>query len=80
MRSVRQKIEIGEVVVKWVPSKDNVADVLTKPLVGKEHRKFAEMLGLVGWKEEKGVAWGSRWGRRSVEEREERRKVRRRGR
>lgn len=61
VRHVRQQVEAGIVVIKWVKSTDNIADLLTKPLAPKEHRRLSEMIGLVGFptKEEVG-AWGSR--------------------
>jgi hypothetical protein len=44
---VRERKERGEVRFHFVPGKQNVADVLTKPLPNPRHREICKQLGLV---------------------------------
>ena len=37
---IKNKIDSGEVTVKWCPTEKMVADYLTKPLTGEKFRKF----------------------------------------
>ena len=41
---LRQHVENKEVVLKYVPSADNVADILTKPLPRAAFRKLRDLL------------------------------------
>ncbi|TFY53549.1 hypothetical protein EVJ58_g9390 [Rhodofomes roseus] len=44
---IREKIDDGEVRVEYVPTGDQVADVLTKALAREKHERFATGMGLV---------------------------------
>ena len=46
---IRELITNGEIVVKYVNTKDNVADVFTKGLDRKSHEKFCSLMGLESW-------------------------------
>jgi hypothetical protein len=43
---IREKLEEGEICVEYVPTNEQVADVLTKPLVRKKHGRFVEGMGV----------------------------------
>lgn len=43
---VQEKLANGEITVKYIPSTEMIADILTKPLGGNLHTKFTKMLGV----------------------------------
>ncbi|GAW03045.1 retrovirus-related pol polyprotein [Lentinula edodes] len=43
---VREKVQSGEVNIKWIRSGENIADIFTKALNGTTHSKFVSMLGI----------------------------------
>jgi hypothetical protein len=43
---IREAIEAGKVAVEYVPSEENVADLLTKALARARHEKLVAMMGL----------------------------------
>jgi hypothetical protein len=43
---IREKLEEGEISVEYVPTNEQVADVLTKPLAREKHGRFVEGMGL----------------------------------
>jgi hypothetical protein len=43
---LRHKVESGELVLDYLPTADQPADILTKGLAREKHDKFAEALGL----------------------------------
>jgi hypothetical protein len=45
---VRERVRMGDVKVTWVRSEDNVADIFTKPLVGKSFAALRWHLGVRG--------------------------------
>jgi hypothetical protein len=44
---VRQRIKTGDILVSWIASADNTADIFTKPLAHELHVKMLGMLNLV---------------------------------
>ena len=44
---IREKLDSGEVAVKYVPTTEQVADVLTKGLAREKHVRFSENMGMV---------------------------------
>jgi len=44
---IREKLEEGEISVEYVPTNEQVADILTKPLVREKHSHFVEGMGLL---------------------------------
>ena len=44
---IRDKVSNGSVTVSYVPSNENLADVLTKGLPRLKHEKFSRELGLI---------------------------------
>lgn len=54
---IRKLVVEGEVVLRYVAIEDNVADILTKPLPSRLHRKHVSALGLVDITSQK---WHSR--------------------
>jgi hypothetical protein len=47
---IRKQIQLGHIKTEWVPSKENVADVFTKRLLGPQHQHLLEP-------EKNGLAW-----------------------
>jgi len=45
-RFIREMVEQGTITVTYIPTKDMVADMLTKPLPKGQYWKFMRMLGL----------------------------------
>ena len=43
---IREKVAEGTVILEWVPTAENVADVFTKTLSKELHFKFCQMMGL----------------------------------
>ena len=43
---IREAVEDGKIIVKYVPTDENVSDIFTKPLARPKFAKFVEMLGL----------------------------------
>ena len=43
----RERVEMGQICFSYVPSKDNVADLLTKPLVKEQTMRHVAGLGLL---------------------------------
>ena len=43
---IREKVTEGKIKLEFVPTKDEAADGLTKPLVGEAFTKFLKELGL----------------------------------
>jgi len=43
---IKERIKVGEVVFKYIPSKENLVDMLTKPLAREATRKINKELGL----------------------------------
>jgi len=43
---IREKIEDGEIRVEYIPTADQVADVLTKALAREKHERFVRGMGL----------------------------------
>ena len=44
---IREKLDSDEVRVEYVPTGDQVADVLTKALAREKHERFATGMGLI---------------------------------
>jgi hypothetical protein len=44
---IRENVEEGRINVKYVPTQDQVADVMTKPLSKEQLKMFCERMGLV---------------------------------
>jgi transposase InsO family protein len=44
---IREKLEEGEICVEYVPTNEQVADVLTKPLTREKHGRFVEGMGVL---------------------------------
>ena len=55
---IREKINEGTIRVNGVDSKDNLADILTKPLAREQHHTLTSKLGLFGAPTE-GDCWKS---------------------
>jgi hypothetical protein len=45
---VRERVSMGDLKVTWVRTKDNVADIFTKPVVGKQFAALRWQLGIRG--------------------------------
>ena len=43
---IREKVQQKEITIQMVPSGENVADILTKPLAREAFEKMREMLGV----------------------------------
>ena len=43
---IREAVEDGKILVKYIPTDDNTADIFTKPLAKQKFRHFVELLGL----------------------------------
>ena len=46
---IREKLESGEIDVEYVPTDDQIADILTKGLARQKHEYFSTEIGLVGF-------------------------------
>ena len=44
---IREKVDEGEIVLEYLPTAEQVADVLTKPLSREKHIRFIEGMGLI---------------------------------
>ena len=49
---VREAVEDNKITITYIPTEENVADILTKALVRLKFKAFVERLGLRGRKEE----------------------------
>ena len=43
---IRKAVEDGKVVVQYIPTRDNISDIFTKPLAKAKFWELAELLGL----------------------------------
>jgi hypothetical protein len=43
---IREAVDNGKIVMKYIPTTDNVADIFTKALAKPKFKHFAELLGL----------------------------------
>ena len=43
---IREAVEDGKVAVQYIPTRDNISDIFTKPLAKAKFRELAELLGL----------------------------------
>ena len=43
---IREAVQDGKIMVSYIPTDENVSDVLTKPLTKPKFQHFVEMLGL----------------------------------
>jgi hypothetical protein len=43
---VQEKLENGQIKIRFIPSIEMTADILTKPLGANLHHKFTKMLGV----------------------------------
>ena len=44
---IREKVDEGEIVLEYLPTAEQVTDILTKPLSRAKHVRFAEGMGLI---------------------------------
>ena len=44
---IREKVDEGEIILEYLPTAEQVADVLTKPLSREKHIRFIEGMGLI---------------------------------
>ena len=44
---IREKIDDEEITLQYIPTNEQVADVLTKPLMREKHNRFIEGMGVV---------------------------------
>jgi hypothetical protein len=44
---IREKLDLGEIAVEYVPTMDQVTDVLTKGLTREKHTRFSHGMGVV---------------------------------
>jgi len=44
---IREKVDKGEIVLEYLPTAEQVADILTKPLSREKHIRFIEGMGLI---------------------------------
>ena len=44
---LRQEVQDGRILVRWVPTGEMPADGLTKPLPQQKHQEFVQHLGLI---------------------------------
>jgi len=47
MNHLRQYLDNKDLVLKWCPTEDMIADILTKALPAKQHQKFTKLMGYV---------------------------------
>jgi hypothetical protein len=43
---LRRKVEEGEIELEYIPTGDQVADIMTKGLAGDKHMKFSKKMGM----------------------------------
>ena len=47
MNQLRQYLDNKDLVLKWCPTEDMIADILTKPLPAAQHQRFTKLMGYV---------------------------------
>jgi hypothetical protein len=47
MNQLRQYLDSKDLVLKWCPTEDMIADILTKALPSSQHKRFTKMMGYV---------------------------------
>jgi hypothetical protein len=52
---IREMVESGEVVLRWCPTQEQAADILTKPLPEDRHKTCMQLMGMCGHVQHDGV-------------------------